>query len=100
MHSLCHVLLTGYGLHVCGSTKLGKVDHVLAGNECMMEADLRSSQPENRVLYFFIAGAQQKAYFTHLPPTVQFAVCYLPLFLSSLSFEPDKLEPYKLTHIC
>lgn len=39
-----------------------------------MEVDLRSEEPSERTLHYFIKGRQQKTYFNELPDKVQFGV--------------------------
>ena len=54
-----------------------------------MEADLRSSDPSQRTLHWFVNGEQQGPFIKGVPDHVQFAVCtsliipYFFFFLSS-----------------
>ena len=52
---------------------VGDCEEVNAGDDVMMEVDLRGEGRE-RTLHFFIEGRQQKIYFYNLPSTVEFCV--------------------------
>lgn len=45
------------------------------GDIVTMELDLRSEEPENRTLHWFINGQQYKYYFFNVPQTVNFGIC-------------------------
>ena len=53
-----------------------------------MEIDLRSKNPDERTVHWFINDKQQKVMFTGVPETVEFAVCIylIALRLSILYF--------------
>lgn len=59
------------------SDKVGRVKLINSDDIIEMEADLRSENPEERTLYFFINNIQQKIFFTKLPSRIQFAVYFI-----------------------
>ena len=52
-------------------------DPVTHGDLITLELNLSSEDPAQRTLRFFINNKQQPFVITHVPPAVQFAVCYL-----------------------
>ena len=42
-----------------------------------MEVDLRSTDPSERTLHWFINDHQQKVFFSGLPEHIEFAVCFI-----------------------
>ena len=56
------------------SSKYGNNTPIKEPVDVWMEVNLQSSDPSQRTLHWFVGGTQQRCFFTHLPPSVQFAV--------------------------